>query len=580
MPPNINILFLIGVPNSGKTTQAAEFAKSYHKPVYTISPGTWLRNLSKEKDNSDLGSFIFYNWSHESLTPLVTDFIDKTISGIIDNPPHNNLSIIIDGFPRNRLEAESLPSLCKGYPFLVVELLLHESETIMRGKKRQRGDDDTPVVTDIRNESYLANIERIKDVLDRIESPIVEMNCSETTPEEVCDGLIDLFMKYAGRLPIPSVAPRRTLARKMFIEASPIESAVIIQKTLKIARSSRLRKQFFGTHPISLTRVNLPRVRSYPYLVALKATGVRYMCYIDNGCIWLLTRKLEVFVSNKIEGIEQFNETLLDGELIGEEEAAYYIVLDCIASNGENCMRKNIIERLRNSLALGNFMCKGPLFFRQQEYVDRSQLSSLLQRRKHLPWEIDGIILQPARLPYRLGIDYNMFKWKPLGDNTADFYYNDANSGLYCRVSGRGEARDGAPCPINTESADKINANGIPMVQFGRLLNYLKPKWLRHGMIIECAALPEHVLDAVDDLRIEIEAQDWKEHEIVWVPQHHRADKPSGNVDWVAQSVVQSIIDNITQEELERLCIASNIHSTQLPYETAKLIPHSTRRSF
>lgn len=585
---NIRFLFLIGVPNSGKSTQAALFGGR------VIAPGAWLRELSSKKQESDLGAFVFYNWSHEALTPLVTDYLDKSIGRAVEMVwgGGEQVTIVIDGFPRNKLEAESLPALCRGYPFLVVELVPGADVASARGKKRQRGDDDTAFVTDIRNESYEANIERIKEVLARTESPICELVCGELTKEEVNERIVTMLDENAARVPIPPTdTQRHTLARKMFMQARPIDSAIVVQKSLKLANSPRLRKQFFGTHPISLTRVNVPRLRSYPYLVALKATGVRYMCLVHDGRLCLMSRTLDVYVCNKLEGLGEFNDTLLDGELIGQEEAAHFLVLDCLAFKGQNCTRNSIIERLRKSLPLGNFMSRGPLFFRQQEYVDRSQLALLLQRRHELPWKVDGIILQPARLPYRLGIDYNMFKWKPLGDNTADFYYNESDAGLYCRVSGGGgggESLDGgggggsyrSATAVDTQNAARITVGGgIEMVRFGRLLPSLRPKWLRHAMIIECAALPEHVATGEPELRAEINAvDDWGEREIVWVPQHHRADKSSGNIDWVAQSVIQSIVDNITQEELERECLAPNMSAEQLPRETARLVPHATRK--
>lgn len=572
--PNVRVLFLVGPPNSGKSTQAELLAKesTSEAPVFVVSPGEWLRSLSAQHETHDLGAFIFHNWSHEALTPLVTDYLDRSIGDLLDQPPASNFIIVVDGFPRSVSEAQAIPRIIRGHLAVVIELNPGDDVIRARGEDRQRGTDDTADAMDIRSTSYATNITDIQESLKALGIACLRVPGNETRQR------VNIILKAVlensscmSRVPIPSWRPKKTLARKLFSEADAIDSATIVQRALRLARSTRLRRQFFGTHPISLTRVNLPRLRRYPYLVALKATGVRFMCMVSDSRIWLISRALIVYVSSRIEGLEKFTDTLLDGELIGMEEASMYVVLDCLAANGKNCMRDPIMERLRRSVDLGKFMFNGPLFFRPQEYVDRGQLPQLIRRAKELPWKIDGVILQPARLPYRLGIDYNMFKWKPLGENSADFYYNEEDSGLYCRVS-VGEAREDAPTPVDVTTAPKITKKKVEMIRFGRLLKCLTPPWIRDGMIIECVALPAEGIDA---LMPDIEETDWNSNELVWVPQQHRGDKPTANIDWVAQSVIQSIIDNITQPELEQECTASNISSHELPQETARLIPHA-----
>lgn len=526
--------------------------------VYNISPGEWLRDLAEHSSRSDLGDYVTHNWSHETLTPLVTDYLDNVIGTMLTNFGKDDFLVVVDGFPRSASEARAIPHICRGHEFVIVELDPCEETLRQRGEQRKRGNDDTEGAIDIRLESYRQNHEKIAEELAGLHCKIEHLR-TEAGEDAVHAAVVALVQSgHMQRLPIPSQPPKKTLARKLFHEAGAIDSACIIQKSLRLAQSTRLRRQFYGTHPISFTRENMARIRRYPYLVALKAAGVRFLCLVCGEHLWFISRGMEVFQGPHITGLKSFEGTLVDGELIGLEDAAYYVVLDCIAANGKNCMRHPIIDRLRASVQLGQFMYNGPLHFRLQEYMDRGMLPELLRKRAAAPWKIDGIILQPAKLPYRLGIDYNMFKWKPFDQNTGDFYFHAADSGLYCRMSPPDTTKDidQSPRPIDVSNAPMLVANKIKMVKFGKLLPIFHPKWLQDGMIIECGALSAENVEKIGRKNLGVE---WSANELVWIPQQHRGDKPCPNIDWVMQSVVQSIIDDITEQELVDLCIGGQL---------------------
>lgn len=565
----MRVLFLIGRPNSGKSTQASLLVGD---GGHALSPGSWLRDLSGHANESDLGDFVMHNWSHDALSPLVTEYLERCVGEALEQEAAADSSdelVVIDGFPRTALEAEAVPRVCRGNPCLVAELVMDEGASHERGTVRQRGSDDAGPVLDKRLEVYANTSASISTALKNV--PVIRVAVEKKTPAQVRDEIAQALDREARRVAIPPVQPPRSIARRLAIEAGPIDSACIFQKCVRLAGSTRPRRQFFGTHPISCTRTKLPRVRRFPYLVARKATGVRFMCFVCNGRLWFLSRALDVYVSKPISGLEPFENSLLDGELIGVEEASYYVVLDCLAFCGVNCMREPILDRLRRSVPLGQHLYHGPIFFRPQEYVDRGQLHGLL--RHTYPWETDGVILQPAKLPYRLGIDYNLFKWKPLDKNTADLYYCAADSGLYVRASPPDPKDTNTPQPVNLRAVPRIQsiADGkTELVKFGRLLPAFTPEWVRDGMILECGALDAQ---RVTTPEAAAELADWEENELVWVPQQHRADKPHPNVDWVAQSVVQSILDNITEAELLATCTGTNLRQTDLPPETAREVP-------
>ena len=542
----VKLLFLIGQPNSGKSTLAQRLAQQPF--TYVISPGDWLRELKNQ--GSDLGQFIFHNWSHEALNPLVIQYLDQTVGAHVNNALQNKnvVNLIIDGYPRTVSEAVSIARIARGNPVRVIQLCVEEAVLKSRGTKRKRADDDTEAVMDIRMSAYRDNIDAIKRELTYSHIDYMEIISDENT--------LSLLSSINSRIAIPPSKVRRQIARKMLTQVGAIERATIFQQCLRLAKSTRMKQQFIGSHPISLTRKELPRIRRFPYLVSLKATGIRFLCLIHNKYVWFISRSMEVFAGLRHDNLEKFEGTLLDGELIGEEEASDYLVLDCITHCGISCRSEPILERLRLSMELVSFMAKGPLQFHTQQYCDRTQLENLMRSSTNLKWDVDGIIFQPAKLPYRLGIDYNMFKWKPLGENTVDFYYHQEGDLLLCRYTSNEP----------TEPSKVIERGNLKLLIMGRLLPKVKEhcSWIRDGMIVECVALPE---EAFDDLDIEL-PREWQDDELVWFPQRHRGDKLFSNFDWVAKSVISSIIDNITQDEIMLQCRMGNLKEEELPLES------------
>ena len=522
---------------SGKSTQAQLLASLNPEPSYIMSGGEWLRSIDRD---TDLGQFILNNWNHDHLGPLVTEHLDKTI-GKITEFDHTNLLVIVDGFPRNVPEAEQIASIARGHPVQVVELQLNTS---FYPRPNRAQEDASAEIAKIRHDSYTRKMPGIKQVLHERKIPFVTIESQPNRQEETTRQLLDLKGK---RITIPPTPPRVSIANKRFIEVGEIDRACIFQMALRLAQSTRLHQSFFGTHPISLTRNDLTRLRRFPYLVSLKAEGVRYICLVHNNRLWLISRKMRVFVSKAdLPSLEKFEGSLLDGELIDEQ---YFLVLDCIAMCGESCKNEPILERMRRSVNLGILLYTGSIgiYFRPQEYLDRTQIQSLLERQRSLQWKSDGVILQPARLPYRLGIDFNLFKWKPPEKNTVDFFFNEADSGLYCKkVKDERVSNVKNDNPIDTSKAPVLFFDNETMVRMGVLSPQFKPDWLRSGMVIECFAAPSTPSD------------------LCWIPQAHRGDKLWPNVEWVAQSVIQSIIDSVTLEDLVEQCLQATIRAEEM----------------
>ena len=337
---NMRIVFLIGKPNSGKTTHARRLAEEHAENIRVVSTGDWLREM-KNRENSDLGQFIFHNWSHEALMPLVIEFLDRKLGDYATYD--DRLTIVVDGFPRTVSEASSIARIARGHPVRVIELCMDDDVLMQRSSERRgRVEDDTETAMTIRLDSYTYTIDAIRNELNYGNVDLVQVNDPNAD-------LWPLVEQTTRRLVIPAREIRHTLCRKAFIEAGPMDRAEVIQMSLRLAHSTNMRQKFFGTHPISLTREDLHRIRRHPYLVSLKAIGMRYMCLVHEKCMWLISRSLRVYVGLRNDRLGPFEGTLLDGELMGEEEASKYLVLDCLATQNVSCTTKPIIERMRRA---------------------------------------------------------------------------------------------------------------------------------------------------------------------------------------------------------------------------------------
>lgn len=541
----MRFIFLMGPTNVGKSTQCQNLLHSNpeasYQPSKAVSPGAWIRDMAKQRTKNPLADYLFHNCTHETLGPVVSDYLEKTVHRILDDPKTLQ-TIVVDGYPRSVAEVASLAYICKGEELLVVELLADDEEIHVRGAKRKRVGDDNKESLDIRVTSYKSK--RAK-VIDALRDLGVKVHTVCGGGERQVFGTIESLIGSENlfvRIPIPARNPKKYIAARFMAEVRGMQAATIIQLVLQFAESTRQYHSFCGTHPISLTRENIPRIQRFPYLVSLKATGERYLCLVYESRLWFLGRSMEVYASGPSPDFAEFNGTLIDGELIGH----YFLVLDCLRYRNRCLIKLPILERMAECYALAKALENTPgLHFRMQEYVDRMMVNALLRQANTLPWEIDGIIFQPQKLPYRHGIDYNMFKWKPLGENSADFYYNAGDSGLYVRSSKKHDPR-------------QIVVRGQRLIRYGRLLDCMRPVWVRDGMILECVALPEEgIADHIDVIRRE----QWTDDELVWVPRMHRGDKLHPNMEWVTDAVVTSIKDNITQEELERACHAPRIYT-------------------
>ena len=527
-------IYFIGPPNVGKTTVADFLTNKYMSDYVRLSPGDLLR--SHAKTDSVLGEYVRNNWNHNSLTPLVNEFMVAEFS--------KSKRFVVDGFPRSQDELMFLPHLCNNRPFIVIELTCNLEQLQQRSMERNRGQDDNDTSFGIRMKSYNDNIAPIRTVLKRWNVYYCILTEDINRIKEVCESIYSIIIDHKQQVPTALIPNPMIKVRGKYTEsASAVYEAIIIQTVLQLAESTRKYKLFCGTHPISLTRDKFEQIQSHSYLLSLKLDGERYMCCIFENTIWFLSRSCKVSRGPTSKELYPFNNTLIDGEMLKD---GLFVVLDVLNVAGHNVMHDPIVDRFKAMSKLFAPLNRTTIKFRAQEYYGLvDNLARIINDLAHgrLDMAYDGICFTPARLPYRLGIDKNMFKWKDLRQNTVDFMYR--NGQLY--------------------------------------IQQLKP----YEMI--------PVANYVSDPRTYQQAQDgdvvecyWDMLNNTWKFSKIRRDKSGPNVDWVAQRIIQSIKDNIQYRDLltllQRLpppskqedAMMSEYRESQMPYPSPTPPPNTT----
>lgn len=118
------VVILLGPPGAGKGTQARRLAARSGYPH--VSTGDILRQ--EVRDRSDMGMRVEAIMNAGELVP------DELVARIIGQRLERDDSggFLLDGFPRNMVQARYLESVCNGLDLLIINLTLEESEVIKR----------------------------------------------------------------------------------------------------------------------------------------------------------------------------------------------------------------------------------------------------------------------------------------------------------------------------------------------------------------------------------------------------------------------------------------------------------------
>ena len=347
--------------------------------------------------------------------------------------------------------------------------------------------------------------------------------------------------------------------------------------------------RFPGSQPVSLARDNMHELARREYHVTWKADGTRYMLLCMRDGAYLVDRKFAVRrvvvrfpAPLKTHGVATHNATLLDGEMVVDDlpdgtQRRRFLVYDCVAALGEKLVDKPFVERyalitrsvvdprsafLAEAGKSGSYdFSKEPFSVRRKDFAPIAGTEKFV--REFIPkltHECDGLIFQPSRARYENGTMPHLLKWKFTHLNSVDFLLRlergdggAARPRLFVggerdtlvevrepsgRFALRGSHEDGdgdEEAGAGTESLRDVAADGSTL----RSLD---------GRIVECAW--DKVARFAFDDDSEGKHESGAHTTGAWRYMRVRSDKDAPNFVTVYKHTLQSILDDITEDEI------------------------------
>ncbi|KAL8963428.1 MAG: hypothetical protein Q9193_000315 [Seirophora villosa] len=322
---------------------------------------------------------------------------------------------------------------------------------------------------------------------------------------------------------------------------------------------------FPGAQPVSFAARHKFELQKQDYYICEKSDGIRCLMYHTqdqgNEVIYLIDRKNDYYwVQNLHFPLPSFDEqfhlnTLVDGELVNDRlpnggTQLKYLVFDCLYLDGNGLMHRTLDKRL----AYFREHIFNPYKQLYEKYPEEIQyLPFIIDLKKFelaygiemmfrevlpkLPHGNDGLIFTCRNTPYQFGTDPHILKWKPPEENSIDFLLHLDFPVL---EPDEEDMRDGFAHPFPDYSAKP---------QFSLLVHKGDNDYLHWDtMFAEDAewetmkALVQPLNDRIVECFLDVRNR-WRFHRF-------RDDKSEANHITTVESVMESIQDRVTEEDL------------------------------
>ena len=201
--------------------------------------------------------------------------------------------------------------------------------------------------------------------------------------------------------------------------------------------------RFPGAQPVSFSAMHLHELKQRDYWVCEKTDGERYLLWMtqdgNNPLVYFINRKNEYFYVPGFffphhERRDDFHrDTILDGELVEDKypdgrTEINFLVFDMLVLDGQSMMHRTLDKRMgyfkEQILKPYQKSGKGPFAVKDKAiefaYGLEKMFLEIIPKVKSLHGN-DGLIFTCKETPYQMGTDKHILKWKPPNDNTVDF---------------------------------------------------------------------------------------------------------------------------------------------------------------
>ena len=337
----------------------------------------------------------------------------------------------------------------------------------------------------------------------------------------------------------------------------------------------RSNTNFPGAQPVSFAARHKLDLQKQDYFVCEKSDGIRCLMYLttDPGnmeeATFLIDRKNDYYHIQDLhfpKSAERGNaaafhtDTIFDGELVndtindpssGPKKQLMYLVFDCLVLNGDRLMHQTLDKRIakfRDIVFTPYEKLYNDTFKEEKQYlpflVDWKRMERgygieqmFKQTLPQLPHGNDGLIFTCRTSPYQFGTDQHILKWKPAEENSIDFRIILE----FPVVEPDSDDEDQSPYPdysaIPQVKLTVYGGDRVGDIPYGNM-------FVDVGKWDELKALKEPLNDRIVECSL-IESNTWKF-------MRFRDDKREANHISTVESVMESIQDKVSEEDLIR----------------------------
>lgn len=287
------------------------------------------------------------------------------------------------------------------------------------------------------------------------------------------------------------------------------------------------------TNPCSLMRSDLGTLATYSYRVGAKTDGIRFFLLFahlvddqdrEHEYAVLIDRAFSMFPVHVLHAPPAiFEGTLFDGELVKHGDALTFVAFDTVASCGYSFKSRPHSERIAELSRILPRIFTASVAFDVKPWLFLTPEAVYQLTQQEQVYNSDGLIFVAESKELVVGMQRDMFKWKPASLHTIDFTKRGPDLFL---VDGQSlvDARSSlgvVPSPASSWSAEYENS------------------------VVECTC--------------------HRGPDGTWVarPLKPRVDKRDPNSIFVARLTLQNIEEDITAEELARMLTRSPKNSAK-----------------